>query len=587
MENDQESTSDRPESSSSGGGQQSSGSNGGSSGSFEQPGPEQRVPQYVDMVIPDYDESSSNQQPQRNPGVPPADVLNANEARMPSEMERAEPQGGGDEEEDEDEDEIDEEDGSLEEGSQEGDSQDTFLNDDASPQQPCIPNENDVLLNSNDEEDDHPGNLRYRAVVRHLAKKYTKVKIGYRRAAVQILVNAVKAQGGRFLKRTHDGLWKEVSNKKAYHKSSHAIRCTCRKVEIVSSSRKRSKNRRRRPKNRLATPQQQQEQNSSESTESTDCYPAETERKSNLEIVALRLQTKDESLKHLSLDLHTVNHDFIFPFAKALDSSNLLSSLQLRLAHMNRTNANALAWGLKRCKGLRQVKLVYGKLSEKSSIVIAGLLENSSVESLNLDENEIGVESLKVICRMISQAKGSKLQRLSLENNPFGDEGATILAKLIASSRHLRYLNLGGNNLQATGVSHIKAAIKKKRSCLFECSGLETIELNRKRAIGESTEDSNEDQAANKKPRANPAGNPSATGSPPMAAQTMVSSSQPSSSFGSMRNQSSSNTSSSNETEMAPNSTGSDNGINNGAGSDDAPTSSMNDSDDAPSSAGN
>lgn len=586
MQDNQESSSDRPESSDSGGGGRSGGSNGGSSdrSSFEQAnqngGPEQRVPQFVDMVIPDYDESSNaNQAPSHQGGN--------QVARMPTSRERSGEglQAGGEDGEEEDED-----DGSLEEGSLGADSQDAIFNDDRSPSQPCIPNENDVLLDTpgGDDEGEHPGNLRYRAVVRHLAKKYTKVKIGYRRAAVQILVNAVKAQGGRFLKRTPDGLWKQVSNKKAYHKSSHAIRFTCKKVEIVSSARNRSKNKRRRSNNRMASAQDEQQNTNSETTSGSD-YPAtrpvEHERKSNLEIMSLRLQTKDETLRHLNLDLQTVNHDFIFPFAKALDSSELLSSLNLRLSHMNRTNANALAWGLKRCKSLRQVKLTYGKLSEKSSIVLAGLLDNSSIESLNLDENDIDSEQLKALCRMIYQAKDSKLQRLSLESNPFGDEGASFLAKLISSSRHLRFLNLGDNNLQAAGVAQIRAATKKKTSCLFEVSGLEAIQRNRKRAIGESTEDSNEEHA-NKKQRENPSSKPSAA-----ASAAPVSSSQPSSSFGgSMRNQSSSNTSSSNETEMAPESSaGSDNGINHGTGSDDgAPTSSMNDSsDDSPSSSSN
>ena len=94
-------------------------------------------------------------------------------------------------------------------------------------------------------------------------------------------------------------------------------------------------------------PAHEQLHSSNSETAASSDYPDEPDRKSNLEIMALRLQTKDSSLTHLSLDLHSVNHDFVFPFAKALDSSDLLSSLQLRLSHLNRTNANALAWELK------------------------------------------------------------------------------------------------------------------------------------------------------------------------------------------------------------------------------------------------
>lgn len=50
----------------------------------------------------------------------------------------------------------------------------------------------------------------YQAVVKHLAK-YTAVKSGYRKAALEILINAVKVQGGRFLKNDDEGNWRQVS----------------------------------------------------------------------------------------------------------------------------------------------------------------------------------------------------------------------------------------------------------------------------------------------------------------------------------------------------------------------------------------
>jgi hypothetical protein len=99
-------------------------------------------------------------------------------------------------------------------------------------------------------------------------------------------------------------------------------------------------------------------------------------------------------------------------------------------------------------------------------------LNNPSIESLNLDGNDIGAEALQVICKMISEAKGCRLQRLSLEHNPFGTEGVLHLAKVVA--RTLRYLNWAGNQIEDAGVAALKAAVQKKTNCLFELSGLES-----------------------------------------------------------------------------------------------------------------
>jgi len=438
-----------PESSSGGAGNSNSAESSGSGNGFDRQHPAQGVPQYVDMVIPDYEssigESAQGGGARRSGNSPSASNETASDhTRRPAEQ-------GSDEGGESDD---------RKPGAQGGSSEDSGVN----------PSDADVLLSVSG---DHPGNKQYRAVVRHLAKKYTKVKMGYRNAAVQILMSSVKAQGGRFLKCSRDGKWKEVSERKAYSKACQAIRGTCRKVEVVSTrTRKRESCRRRRhmPSQEQRRPPQEQ-------------LARPEERRNDLEMLSLRLQTLDETLTHILLDLENIDHDYLFPFAKALDTNDLLRSMEVQLSRLSRTNANALAWGIKRSKGLKQIKLGYGKPAEKeSSIVIAGIIDNLSVESLNLDDNDISSNKLKSICSMINENKCTNLQRLSLEKNSFGDEGVPFLSKLITSNKKLLFLNLAGNVFSTDSVNSLKAAAKKRTDCLFEICGLvATDSTSRKR----------------------------------------------------------------------------------------------------------
>lgn len=320
-------------------------------------------------------------------------------------------------------------------------------------------------------------------------------------------MNAVKVHGGRFLKKDGDGQWRKVSQKSAYENSSRAIRKTCRKLDAESSGSishhedvptGTTINRRQHhhhhhhhhrtsgggsPAVAAAAAHHASMYNSESRSDSQD------EETTNLETIALRLQTKDMNLDHLVLDLQKVDHDYLFTFAKALDSNDILRSIDMTLANLSRTNANALAWGIKQCPTLQQVKLSFAAVSEKrSSIVLSGVLENRSVVSLNLGDNDIDGPTCVAICKMIADSP-SHLQRLSLENNPIGDEGAKAVAELISTNQTIHYLNLGCNMFSEAGISIVQQACKEKTAYLFEVSGLPSSKRKRDVTSSEDSQD--------------------------------------------------------------------------------------------------
>jgi hypothetical protein len=60
-----------------------------------------------------------------------------------------------------------------------------------------------------------------------------------------------------------------------------------------------------------------------------------------------------------------------------------------------------------------------------------GILDNPSIESLNLDGNEIDGTAMTALCMVLLGPPNSKLKRLSLHNNSFGDDGARALEQII------------------------------------------------------------------------------------------------------------------------------------------------------------
>lgn len=84
---------------------------------------------------------------------------------------------------------------------------------------------NDVLCGRGGATNVHPGNKRFRAIVAHYMPNYLAARKKEKSIIARQIVDQIKKQGGRFLKRS-DGndTWTEVSDKKATEKTSQALR---------------------------------------------------------------------------------------------------------------------------------------------------------------------------------------------------------------------------------------------------------------------------------------------------------------------------------------------------------------------------
>lgn len=85
-------------------------------------------------------------------------------------------------------------------------------------------NDSDVLCGRGGATNNHVGNKMFRSMVSEHQREYLSAKKKDKALISQRIVRLVREQGGRFLRRTNDGLWTDVGNKKATEKTSQALR---------------------------------------------------------------------------------------------------------------------------------------------------------------------------------------------------------------------------------------------------------------------------------------------------------------------------------------------------------------------------
>ena len=85
--------------------------------------------------------------------------------------------------------------------------------------------EDDVLCGRGGETNHHPGNIRYRGLVKKYQLLYLKAKRRDKPKIARLIVDTVRSRHGRFLKKeAGSNSWRDVGNNKAREKTSQALR---------------------------------------------------------------------------------------------------------------------------------------------------------------------------------------------------------------------------------------------------------------------------------------------------------------------------------------------------------------------------
>ena len=107
---------------------------------------------------------------------------------------------------------------------------------------------------------------------------------------------------------------------------------------------------------------------------------------------------------------------------------------------------------------LRELRLVNVKLNDSYAHILADDLRHTSVELLDLSENEITSQGAAALARLLKDYQ-SPISTLILSKNETGSIGAESLASAISTTRVLTKVLLDGNEIGCRGAKALVSAI--------------------------------------------------------------------------------------------------------------------------------
>ena len=113
---------------------------------------------------------------------------------------------------------------------------------------------------------------------------------------------------------------------------------------------------------------------------------------------------------------------------------------------------------------LKGLYLNNNKITEDAADHIANAVSFCVLQELNLGSNNLQTSGIIIIARTLQNI--SSLTKLYIHNNSITDEAADDIAAAISCNIHLQELNLGGNNLQLSGIIIIARTLQNMCSSL-------------------------------------------------------------------------------------------------------------------------
>ena len=137
-----------------------------------------------------------------------------------------------------------------------------------------------------------------------------------------------------------------------------------------------------------------------------------------------------------------------------------LQQLNLSVNHIGTEGAKTLAKALEKNLNLLQLSLSTNQIDAKGALALAGVLgKNPNLQQLDLSNNQIGAEGAKTLARALE--KSINLLQLNLSSNHIGNEGANALAGALEKNLNLQQLNLRKNQIGAEGANALAGALEK------------------------------------------------------------------------------------------------------------------------------
>ena len=176
-----------------------------------------------------------------------------------------------------------------------------------------------------------------------------------------------------------------------------------------------------------------------------------------------RLDTKDESLENLNLNIRRVDRPMMEELSRVVHKSPSLVVLNLTSSIMEHPDAlfPLAEHALARTSSLQILHLSYNQIQNTRQLG-SSLATNGSLVELYLDYNAVNSKGALHIAEGLRTNK--TLSVLQMNNNSIKDEGAIGFAQALAINRSLRRISLIDNDIHEEGGSALKVAMDSNES---------------------------------------------------------------------------------------------------------------------------
>lgn len=152
-----------------------------------------------------------------------------------------------------------------------------------------------------------------------------------------------------------------------------------------------------------------------------------------------------------------------FPSAD-LSSFGALSCLDVKAFQFDVVGLTTISQTLKKTRCLRKLSITRCEIDQSGAVLLSSGLEvNKSLESLILNENNVGDDGARSICRALTVGNKT-LSTFSLATNGIGPDGMSSVVEMMEGNKSLTFLNVGNNKIGNCGVATLCRALKVNKS---------------------------------------------------------------------------------------------------------------------------
>lgn len=172
-----------------------------------------------------------------------------------------------------------------------------------------------------------------------------------------------------------------------------------------------------------------------------------------------------------SCDIKSVLNDSVF-----CANHLFLQLLRLHQSQIEDKKCRVLVKYLLDHPSLRELDFSHNLIGDKGARAIGKLLTRSTLETLNMCDNNIRDTGAKVIAHALS--KNSTLLSLNLRLNRLRDEGGQAIGKALLNNNTLLHLHLGGNEVTGpTAIALSKVLVQNDtlQSINLSCNNLGVV----------------------------------------------------------------------------------------------------------------